>query len=637
MTELREDFILLIRYSCQVAFPRCEALLSLHPVKSVLGHESSSDRKTRVLRMFLEAAVAYGVGHASSAKPAKPRKGPSEQEVVRGAAANIGLKPWLGKRKDIRDDAAGAEVGRLGSAVRHPYWRDQFAGTLVQVVADFVEDQDAAQAWVRNTESLLRSSTGVHTDQSATPSAYDDQRPPLLSSYVHRPEMEAKFRSLVDAGAKLIVLAGQPGMGKTTLAVELAKDTTTELPAPLIQVTQGEIAAKDIAAMLALYEFQSPTNPDPLVQLSTFLCAPLAPTFFVLDNLDSSDELSKLLPRTTKSTIIATCRRKGDAPLRHASYINVGNMTRVEASQLIKIYLSDLPADDVRHVAEMFGNYPLVLSYVAATCRNLRMGIKDFCIEPATDIITLAEGVRTEEGKTLLAVLRFMVSAIAQRDPLALDVLIYSSFNFNYRSPAWYMPFFIRYLSGSSAGSVTRLRVIQAFQVLQNFALLTPSGSSGLGSSRLHPFTAAILSAEFSSKLPEIEERIRALDVASHDDTAQFLTAIRSGCPGSTVLESEPEGEPLVMRYFIADELHTVEYVPILFHIGLIGLRITPDMYSKSTAGSDGISASSTIDHDAVEREIEQTLSHLSYAKLTQRSEQIIRNVYYEIVRTMLR
>jgi hypothetical protein len=344
-----------------------------------------------------------------------------------------------------------------------------------------------------------------------TPSpAATQQHTPLQPTYIHRPELEAQFGALVDAGAKLIALVGQPGMGKTWLAEELTRDPVTGAPAPIIDLSNPSNSARDLMAAFSRTSSQPPPIPDPVVQLANLACSETAPPFIVLDNLDSADELKDLLPRHTRSIIVVTCRSKGES----ASYrvIDIDMMERAETIEMISRHLPDLDADDMEHLASTFADHPLVISHVCRLFPNQEAPLRRFCDELARDARHLAARVQTEDQSMLLAILRRTVRLVRQRDVPAYEMLVFMSFMWDHIWRPLLWRYFEKRYSSSLKGASASLRFAHAVSVLKAFSLIQVESWSEGFFCVMHPFTQEVLRLEFDSRQDQVVAHICMLE-----------------------------------------------------------------------------------------------------------------------------
>lgn len=246
----------------------------------------------------------------------------------------------------------------------------------------------------------------------------------LRSEYVRRDSYHEIFAELVENGTRLVILIGQAGMGKSWLAAELIKEAVQAAELWLrIRVMNGQIFVPDLRAALLAQQIKTPVSSEGAPELlASLLCDPHAPRFVLLDNLETSDELRSLLPTSTKSMVVATCRSIGQVLPTGAQVIRVGRMTEAEALASIEQRLPEVENAQASQLARFLYGYPLVIRYACALIQETGLSIRDFCADLRRDV-GVVEEAETEEGNMLSAVLRRVVDGLAERAPLGMAVL----------------------------------------------------------------------------------------------------------------------------------------------------------------------------------------------------------------------
>jgi hypothetical protein len=312
---------------------------------------------------------------------------------------------------------------------------------------------------------------------------------PAVSGYVHRPQLEERFKAVCDGGAKVIVLHGPPGMGKTWLAEQLTWDYEADKPAPFIDASRKE------------------GREEPLSRedISALACRNHAPPFLVIDNIDSANDLKGLLPRRTKSVIVATSRRAANPPNTYAA-IHVEKMEKGECIEMVKSRLSDVSDDDADYLVSSFNGCPLVIDHVCALFPNQLAPLRRLCDELKRDGTELAGQVRTEDQSILHAILRRTMRLVKQRDKNAFELVVIMSFI----DHVVYKPLLLRYferLFNFHARSSASIGFAMAIGLLEKFSLIqfdpTPKGFC-----IMHPSTQEVLRSEYDSRRHEVVARI---------------------------------------------------------------------------------------------------------------------------------
>jgi hypothetical protein len=375
---------------------------------------------------------------------------------------------------------------------------------LTQAVYSFLVDNDATAQFERNISAFTRQTLSVAS--TIEPPAESQTRQSSHSAYVHyreayvaRPKLEAEFKQLLaDPKIRVIVLVGQSGMGKTWLAEELTRDQHTGDPAPSLDVSSLDRLAVDQAGAFSRLGIKIIPGMSPATQVASLVCGEKAPPVVVLDNLESADRLRELLPRHTRSKIVAICRSANESQLY--SMLSVERMERPESLLLIRGRLPNLLDEDAEYLAWSFGDYPLVIWHVCTVFPNQQSSMRVICDSLQRDARQLAGEVKAEGQAILLVILRRTVKIVVARDRQALDLLSIISFigHLSYKS---YLA--IAFQGFVAKESIPNFRFAMAIAVLKEFALVQ-FDSSPDGEATIHPFTQAILRRELESKAERI-------------------------------------------------------------------------------------------------------------------------------------
>jgi hypothetical protein len=287
------------------------------------------------------------------------------------------------------------------------------------------------------------------------------------AAYVPRRSLEAEFRALVEQGANLIAFVGLPGIGKTWLACNLTS-TPDGAQAPRIRFEIGE--RQDIVGSLENVNIETVRSIQEAEgeYLAKLICGEKAPPFVVLDNLQDTSDLRRILPSHQRSTIVATCRTAQDVP-HGCRVIRVGHMEEAEALSLIQRQLPRATPGEAELLAAQLHGYPLVISYACGLLTNPGLNIVQFCADLAKDIACVASDARTEEGRTLQAVLMRSMALLQEAQPLALEVLRWLAL-----SPLFPMDQRVlrRLVEKSSGQSMSEVQFAKAVAALHSLALV---------------------------------------------------------------------------------------------------------------------------------------------------------------------
>lgn len=173
-------------------------------------------------------------------------------------------------------------------------------------------------------------------------------------------------------------------MGKTSLA-RFCAATCSEAAVPEIRIEAGQIWTQSLRAALAACGLETPASlaGNETECLAELLCGPNHPEFVLLDNLENSDQLARLVPPATRSRVIATGRVRGELSLGECRFITVGRMDDREAERMIRGRLPRLSRRQVADLDAELEGYPLVIRYA---CKLLREhGVRHWSAEYLAD------------------------------------------------------------------------------------------------------------------------------------------------------------------------------------------------------------------------------------------------------------
>jgi hypothetical protein len=322
---------------------------------------------------------------------------------------------------------------------------------------------------------------------------------PRDSLYVVRDSLHVEFARLVDNGAKLIVIHGFAGMGKTSLATTLVEGS------PVIGMTNGVISSADLNAAIASCQVDMQAFPDDLVgRLAALLCCAGGPTRIVLDGLESADDLVGIIPQSTQATVIATCRHKGDLLSERASFMKVSKMNSDEAMRMIQKRLPESNHDEVQQLAKSLDNYPLAVRYACSLIHEQSLPVGDFCRDIALELAETARHIHTSDRSTLLAVVGRVINQIRSLDALAGKLLAFiASFDglLVARSTIWSLAqnWSLRYNHRelTPTAFVQSMTLLERYGIIDHFAKPRREVVFASGMSRVHALTSRLIHEQF--------------------------------------------------------------------------------------------------------------------------------------------
>jgi hypothetical protein len=425
----------------------------------------------------------------------KGRRARYVEQYVKASA-----RPGKKEPRQVRAAAWLHDVTSTGFSSKFASKNEQeLIATFHQRLIDYIQQNRQTLA-----SELMDNGANSDAEIETSPPPANPQQPTLRPTYEHRPEVEQKFWSLVDAGAKVIVLHGLPGMGKTWLAEQLTLDQATGRPAPIIDASKSKPETLSIALTRALsaVDLDPPPSSDAVAQLARLASSEQAPPFIVLDNLGSANKLKTLLPRHVKSVIVVTSRRAEDPPTTY-EHIYVDRMGRTEAVKMAKTQLSGVSEEDIDYLASTFNDYPLVIGHVCAHFPNQQAPLRRLCDELKRDARRLAERVETEDKSLLLAILRRTVRLVKRRDKATFELLVFMCFI----DERMYRPILWRYFEAFMPDEASNnMLFAYAISNLKTFALIQCEPGP-LGYCTMHPFTQEVLKLEFDSRQVEVLAR----------------------------------------------------------------------------------------------------------------------------------
>jgi tetratricopeptide (TPR) repeat protein len=183
--------------------------------------------------------------------------------------------------------------------------------------------------------------------------------------------------AIASGPASLVVICGQPGIGKSTLAVHAAGDTTSGYPDGRLYLDLRGTHPDAVAPADALSQVLGSLGvPDISSARSTSELAVLYRTeasrskfVLVLDNAKDEEQVRPLLLGESRSKVIITSRNQLKG-LNTAHRIQLGVLTSDEAVQMLRSRITDerptAEPDALDEIAALCGCLPLALAVVAS-------------------------------------------------------------------------------------------------------------------------------------------------------------------------------------------------------------------------------------------------------------------------------
>ncbi|MFC3575169.1 BTAD domain-containing putative transcriptional regulator [Streptomyces yaanensis] len=235
-------------------------------------------------------------------------------------------------------------------------------------------------AWARAARPALSPSATV----SALPAARDPERsgpllwlPPALTDFTGRDEELARYERLLAASGapRIVAVSGRPGVGKTTLAVQLAH-RAKGFEAGRILLAMRDSAGRALtpyAAMSALLRRLLrpvpdvlPSEPEELADL-LHRATRARELLLVLDDVVSEAQVRPLLAAVPDAAVVLTSRRPLGA-LEHARHLVLDVLAPRDARSLLLATGGPRMAEDpaaVDRIARLCGRLPLALRVAA--------------------------------------------------------------------------------------------------------------------------------------------------------------------------------------------------------------------------------------------------------------------------------
>ena len=208
-------------------------------------------------------------------------------------------------------------------------------------------------------------------------------RPAEEPGFVVRREQARLFDAVFSEAAPRTMLTGAAGSGKSQLATAVAARCEAE-GWPLVAWISAESRGALVSGLSGLGrrlgvdgERQHSPKDSARRCLGTLASAERADRLIVLDDFDSPDDLTDLIPRGEGLRVLAATRRT-DWDQDRLAHIRVGGFEREQSIGMLLDRTNQTDREAADAIAETLGDLPLAVSQATATIKRGRYGLEDY-------------------------------------------------------------------------------------------------------------------------------------------------------------------------------------------------------------------------------------------------------------------
>lgn len=264
-------------------------------------------------------------------------------------------------------------------------------GAALEELKDGQQELKDGQQRIESSVKLLQASIDNKCNIKQTKqlnNAVWGSRPHSLKHWIERNPtsggitlLDAIFASDTSDEATLCVLIGPAGSGKTRLAASIAdrcQNDKWNLVAWINAESDEIIKNQVIAISEEKFGLQLKPNEDPEIQLnralSTFPSRNDENILLILDNVENSQSLDILLPKTPNVHVIVTTRHGGNWSYQQGWLpFNLNTFSREESIQLLTLATQDDDKATANLIAQLLDDLPLAVGRAANTCTWLKI------------------------------------------------------------------------------------------------------------------------------------------------------------------------------------------------------------------------------------------------------------------------